>query len=110
MNAAILNAEALYSSLGDDPDLGELVEMFVVEMPDRISTLITSFETANWSELQRAAHQMKGASGSYGFDQLTEFAARVENSVKGKAAETEVKEALDELVLVCGKLRAGTPE
>lgn len=108
MNTDILNATALYSSLGDDPDMSDLVEMFVEEIPNRIATLVTSYETSDWNELSRTAHQMKGASGSYGFDQITSFAARLETAVKKKEAETEIKEALDELVLVCGKLRSGT--
>ena len=40
MTPSVLNIDVIYSSLGTDPDLGELVEMFVDEMPDRVSTLL----------------------------------------------------------------------
>jgi len=42
----------LYSTFGDDPDLGELVEMFVEEMPDRIDNLIRQFDDRNWEDLR----------------------------------------------------------
>ena len=40
----------VYSQYGADPDLGELVELFVEEMPDRIQSLLTSAARPDWSE------------------------------------------------------------
>jgi len=102
--------EPVYSSLGDDPDLGELVEMFVDEMPSKIELLQTQFDACDWPSLQRTAHQLKGAGGSYGFDALTPWAARLEDAAKQTASEAEIRRAIEELVAVCRLLRAGSPE
>lgn len=110
MSHPLLAAEAIYSTFGTDPDFADLVEMFVEEMPNRVATLVTAYDAADREQLRTTAHQMKGASGSYGFHQLTEFAARLENSLKNEQPETAIKTALDELVAVCQKVRPGAPQ
>ncbi len=98
---------ALYSSFGDDPDLGELVTMFVDEMPQRVATLLEQCQAADWEALSRTAHQLKGAAGSYGFDQLTPFAARLEASAKASVDVVAIHQAVDDLVELCGRAHAG---
>jgi len=98
-----------YSTLAEDPDLAEIVEMFVQEMPDRVANLLRRFDARELNELERAAHQIKGAAGSYGFHQLTPSAARLEALVKQRRPEEEIKAALNELVALCQGVRAGTP-
>ncbi len=97
-----------YSTLADDPDLAEIVEMFVQEMPDRVSNLLHRFESRDLPELERAAHQLKGAAGSYGFHQLTPAATRLEAMLKQRKSEEEIRAALDSLVSLCRGVRAGT--
>jgi HPt (histidine-containing phosphotransfer) domain-containing protein len=98
-----------YSSLGSDPDFAEIVALFVDEMPGRMRDMQAHFGCANWDELARLAHQLKGAAGSYGFDQLTPFAAGLEKSVRNGEPAAAVRAALEELVEVCGRVRAGKP-
>lgn len=100
----------LYSELGADPDLGELVAMFVDEMPARIDALASLAAARNWVELSRAAHQLKGSSGSYGFQQLTPAAARLEAALGAGEPEDQVLLALQELVELCRLARAGAPQ
>ncbi len=102
---------ALYSSLGDDPDLAEIVEMFVDEMSERIEKFEQLLEATDWESLRRAGHQLKGAAGSYGFDQLTSYAARVEAaSQEGQDDLEEIKAAVEELVEMCRRVRPGAAE
>jgi HPt (histidine-containing phosphotransfer) domain-containing protein len=100
----------LYSSLGADPDLGELVEMFVDEMPDRVDHLLEQFQASNWDGLYRAAHQIKGAAGSYGFHQLTPTATELEAAVRDHQPEQEILASLNALIDMCRRVRAGTQE
>ena len=72
----------IYSDLAADPDLVALVELFVGELPDRILAMRQSFDTEDWDELGRLAHQIKGACGTYGFHGLTRFAARLESACR----------------------------
>ena len=109
MESATEVGAGVYSSFGGDPDLGELVEMFVEEMPDRIDTLQQAFTTGDFELLQRSAHQLKGAGGSYGFDQVTPYALALESSLKEGEPADAIEKHLEELVGICQKLRAGEP-
>jgi len=109
MSPSTCDVQPIYSCFGDDPDLGELVEMFVEEMPERIATLLEQFNSRQWDALRRTAHQIKGAAGSYGFDAITPDAARLENALRENEPEDRLREAVDALVNMCGRARAGTP-
>ena len=100
---------AVYSTLGADPDLGDLVEMYVDEMPDRIAALKGAFQRGEMEDLRREAHQMKGAGGSYGFDQLTPVAAALECAVSHHESVETIEQTLEKLLDVCLRVRAGSP-
>jgi HPt (histidine-containing phosphotransfer) domain-containing protein len=99
----------LYSSYGADPDLGELVALFVNEIPQRVDQLLSDLESGNRSGVQRTAHQLKGAAGSYGFSQVTPYAACVESLIRREEGEDQVRAAIAELVEVCRRMRSGAP-
>jgi len=101
--------EQLYSTLAADPDLGEIIEMFVEEMPDRVSNLLGLLQESDWEGLRRAAHQLRGAAGSYGFDPITPSASRVEVAIRQDEPEETVRQAVAELVDLCSRVRAGSP-
>ena len=77
----------VYSHLATDPMLGELVDLFVQEMSERINALEVQAKSRDWSQLARTAHQLKGAAGSYGFTVITPYAARVETAVRRASGE-----------------------
>ena len=82
------NVEKLmYSRLENDPDLADIVEMFVGEIPGRSENLLRCSKEKNWDELRRIAHQLKGAAGSYGFEPLSASAYRLEHAVREKEPE-----------------------
>ncbi len=99
-----------FSSLAADPDLAEIVEMFVEEMPGRIRGLQQQFVSNDWDELARLAHQLKGAAGSYGFDQITPYAARLERSVRNGLPMNEIRSAHEDLCEACARVRVGCPK
>lgn len=102
-------ATLLHSSLAGDPDLQDLVEMFVEEMPERAAALETGFGQGA-EALGRVAHQIKGAAGSYGFDQLTEPARHLESCCREGAAEEAIRTSLDELLALCRRVTARPAE
>ena len=104
------NIEPLFSPLAADPDLSELVEMYVEEMPERIATIQSLLDASDWESLRRFAHQVKGAAGSYGFDPISPVAGTVEDSIRDGAPEEAVRQAVDELLDMCARARAGMPE
>lgn len=101
--------EGIYSRLCDDPDLLDILEMFVEEMPGRVEALLRHLEDKNWESLRRTAHQIKGAAGSYGFEVLTPVAARVEHAIRDNEPEERLCAAVMELVDLCRRVRHGRP-
>ena len=111
MTASNKPTELLYSPLADDPDLAEIVELFVQEMPQRSAKLAERLGASDWEGLRRLAHQLKGAAGSYGFAPISPLAARVEDNILQSRPEDEIRRAVEALVELCGRARAGaTPQ
>ena len=94
----------IYSLLADDPDLYEIVKMFVEEMPTRINQLMNEYVAKNWSELERTAHQLRGAAGSYGFGEVTPVAGKLEQSLKDNLSEEVIQQLLTELIELCRRM------
>ena len=63
----------------------------------------------DWNQLTRTAHQIKGAAGSYGVDEITPCAARLEIAAREARQEEQILAALDELLSLCCRVRSGTP-
>ncbi len=97
-----------YSTLANDPDLAEIVDMFVDEMPGRVTALKTEYDASNWEQLGRLAHQLKGAAGSYGFGQITTFAATLEQAVRKNYPANEIEAAYAMLTDACNRVRSGS--
>jgi histidine phosphotransfer protein HptB len=96
----------IHSSLASDPQLNELVEQFVAEMPSRVAWLQRHYDNGEWEALGRAAHQLKGAAGSYRFDRLTPHALRLETLLAASAPREEVAAALQKLIAHCRRVTA----
>jgi HPt (histidine-containing phosphotransfer) domain-containing protein len=95
--------DPIRSSYESDPDMLEIVREFAAELPARVAKLEECLAAGQLRELQTLAHQLKGAGGGYGFPQITELAASLEQSLKAGADGTVVKERAAAL---CAVLRA----
>lgn len=95
----------LVSEFANDPDMVELVEMFVSEIPDRVESLRTCWNDRDIESLTRLAHQLKGASAGYGFSPIGVAAGDLEQALKSETDENiqEVTKQLDELIELCNR-------
>ncbi len=73
--------------LSQDADLRDIVEEFVGSLPQRLDELKQAYQALDWGQLAGLAHRLKGASGSYGYPQLSELAARMESAFRQQQAE-----------------------
>jgi HPt (histidine-containing phosphotransfer) domain-containing protein len=103
----IASPAPIYSRLADDPTLCDLVELFVGDMPERISSFECQAKNRDWDALARTAHQLKGSAGSYGFSEITPYAARLEAAAQDAEHEEAILSALNELLGICRRARAG---
>ena len=98
------------SEFSNDPNMREIVEMYVTEMPERISMLSGLWSAQKFEDLRRVAHQLKGASGGYGFAVVGAAAGRLEGTLlsltDGGAASNlrELREQVDELLSLCRRV------
>jgi HPt (histidine-containing phosphotransfer) domain-containing protein len=104
-----VKANGLYSNLAGDPMLGQLVDLFVAEMPSRTARLIDRLEACDWAGLRQAAHQIKGTAGSYGFPAISPAAAQLEDAICRQLPEEAIRQAVEQVVDLCRQARGGTP-
>lgn len=64
----------LRSSFADDPDMRDIVALFVKELPARIRALETWHRQDDLESFRNLVHQLKGAGGGYGFMPISEQA------------------------------------
>lgn len=76
------------SEFRKDPDMLELVELFVSELPTRIKAMQEAALASNFEALKRHAHQLKGAGGGYGFPTVSTAAGELEDAIKQAGIET----------------------
>ena len=102
----------LVSTLADDPDLGPLVALFVADLPRRAADLAALRGAGDADGVERLAHQLRGAGGSYGFDPITDRAddaeCRLRSAPPGATGPERLSLAaveLDALIALLGTAR-----
>jgi HPt (histidine-containing phosphotransfer) domain-containing protein len=78
--------------------MADVIKEFVDRLPGQVSKMLQLLESHNLDELRRAVHQMKGAGGGYGFAQITQLAAKAEQTVKDNAPIDRIAEQVDGLI------------
>lgn len=99
----------LRSEFASDPDMIELVQEFVQELPSRADTLRSLLDASSYQDLRRVAHQLKGAAGGYGFSPISESAAKVEKMLLTEVDALQLqglRSQVDELVGLCRRATA----
>lgn len=100
-------AQPIISQFAHDPDMREIVEAFVQEMPERVESINAFWRDQQLDELRRAAHQLKGAGGGYGFPTVSQAADRLEQSLvslehgSAKGSIDSLRAQFEELVSLC---------
>ena len=95
------SADALVSQLADDPDMIELIQAFVGDLPDRLVAIEKTLAEQTLDDLARLAHQLKGAAGGYGFPQITDAAGRLESCVKDGVDLDQLRARAADLADLC---------
>ncbi len=99
----------LRSQFADDPEMAELVELFVSELPDRVESLERALTSGEFAQLQRLAHQLKGASAGYGFPTIGQAAASIEDALR-RGIESDVamlQQQVNGLIGLCRAAQRG---
>jgi len=90
--------ERVRSTLAGDPDLQKLVSNFVSYLPPRVGEILDLLRNDELDRVRKIVHQLKGTGGSFGFERLTDSAARVEQRILGGEALEAVRREIESLV------------
>lgn len=104
-----MTSNMIYSTFVDDPDMMEIVEMFVDEMPERIQALHDALDQNDLTMLSRLAHQMKGAAGGYGFNSVTDAARVAEEAAKANKSGAELTAPFEAMLDLMSKMSSDIP-
>lgn len=66
-----------------------LVNEFVQSLKTELAMIHSAVASEDWNKVQQLAHKLKGAGGSFGFDDITQIAEKIESALK----QTENKTA-----------------
>ena len=102
----VAGSQAVRSEYADDPDLAEALDAFIAGLGDHVEAMGQAFMAGSYDELQREAHQLKGAGGSYGYPSVSEAAAVLEDAARARDAE-KANLALSDFARLCRAITAG---
>jgi HPt (histidine-containing phosphotransfer) domain-containing protein len=102
--------EPLHSEYAEDPDLREIVMVFVDQLPNRVLAVKKAFEARDLATLKTLTHQMRGSAGGYGFGQIGTMAAQIELELLGEESNLSlIQERIEDLAQICqAATRPGT--
>jgi PAS domain S-box-containing protein len=90
-----------------DPDMMELVQTFVLQLPARMERLLELVAEDNRQDISRLAHQLKGTGSSYGYPQLTAVARVLEQTALSTEYPTQLTDTAGRLVDTCHAIERG---
>lgn len=94
--------EPIRSEFASDPDMTELIDMFLQEMPDRIEAIAGALREDRLTELRTIAHQLKGAGAGYGFEPISYVAGRLETTLNSGYKDLDaIRNEVSSLIDVC---------
>ncbi|HYO10215.1 MAG TPA: CHASE3 domain-containing protein [Tepidisphaeraceae bacterium] len=100
----------LRSTFADEPEMQQVLREYVAGLPRQVAQVAALLDRRDMDALRRAAHQIKGAGGGYGFMPLTDAAAKVERLIMAGAAGDAVARQVRELLDVIRSVQDYEPE
>jgi len=100
------------SEFGQDPEMLDLIELFVGELSERVSKLREAWRTGQIEYVRMEAHRLKGAAPGYGFTPIGQAAGRLEHTLTDASASDleslaqAARAEFDELIDLCGRAAA----
>ena len=93
--------ELLLSEFHSDPDMLDLVAIFIDSLGERLVQIESAVEHHDFDALERMTHQIAGAAGGYGYPTITVAARKVENLIRDNQSVDTILAAADGLSKLC---------
>jgi len=85
LDPAVIESLRQLTPPGEPDVLKEVLQLFLEEVPGRISRLRAAWQAGNPAEVHRAAHSLKGSSGNIGATQLFDVCRQLDD--QGRAGD-----------------------
>lgn len=96
-HSSILDAQsAIKRFAGDQENYSKLLDEFVLSLSGKFEDLINDFQTGNWKDLSKHAHNLKGLSANFGAADLARKAFELDQCVNENRRD-EAKQKLNEI-------------
>ena len=94
------------SRFSSDPRFSRMVSEFTDAMIGRTEAFTEALQKGDSNMLSMLSHKLKGSAGGYGFDSISEAAARLEEATLEVEADlSSVSEHVEDLIQLCHKAR-----
>ena len=90
----------------DDPDVAGILGEFVARLTEHVDAMRHAHASGQYEELQRYAHQLKGAGGCYGYPSLTDACKLLEDAAKARD-HAAAGAAVDAVAVLCQAIQDG---
>lgn len=84
---SVINGSNILSTYSNDRTYKKAIKIFVKSLPSKIKKMEEAFNNADFEELTRCAHSLKGTGGMVGFNAYSEKAAELEKHLKSDSPE-----------------------
>lgn len=95
----------LRSELSGDPEMADLIGLFLAELPKRVESLTQAWRARELQTVQHLAHQLKGSSAGYGFPAIGTAAAKIEDCIRAGDPQhvhlDQLAHQVQELISLC---------
>ena len=95
---------SVFESLEEDPEILEIMLMFLENLPNRVAAIRAALDAQNCEQLKLTSHSLKGAAGSYGFVAISDVAGVIEEL----AGYQQLERAAQEIRKLAALLDAAT--
>ncbi|MBH24928.1 MAG: hypothetical protein CMH57_10835 [Myxococcales bacterium] len=98
--------EPLESQYASDPDMDELIDMFVARLPIQIHSMRESLKGDVHPDFVQSVHQLKGTGALVGFDPISQSAAIIQREYREVGrSPAELRDEIERLILLCRRAR-----
>jgi PAS domain S-box-containing protein len=97
---------AIISLYADDPDIMPILDGYIEHLGEQADEMRAALGNAQFADLQRMAHKMKGSGGNYGYPMLTDAAKDLEDAAKALDAQS-AGAAMQKISLLCKAIEYG---
>jgi HPt (histidine-containing phosphotransfer) domain-containing protein len=81
VNKVIVTNKSLTKLHNKRSEFEQLIQNYRLSFKDKLADIQVAIEQQDWAQIKSLMHKLKGSAGSYGFQQLSDFAILVEEHI-----------------------------